>query len=112
MTIDLPDTVVNPFAGGLLTVLVVPVSASLEVGLLALRERGVRAWTEHLPAVGQEVVLVAGVECEEAPSMDGITDAERSVLGVLDAAGIEVDVRGSGYVSAEAVRRWGAHTPS
>ena len=90
----------NPFAGGLLTVLLVPSTASHEECLAALRRAGVQAWTEHLPAPADETVSVAGVACEEAPSMDAIGDAERHVLAVLEAAGVEVEVRGSGYVGA------------
>lgn len=102
----------NPFAGGLLTLMVVPTDCTLQQALAALQERGVRAWTENLPAPVDETVLVAAMPCEQAPSLDAIGEVSRHLLAVLQAAGVEVDVRGSGYVSAEALERWGAHSPA
>ncbi|WP_432571751.1 hypothetical protein [Kineococcus sp. SYSU DK005] len=99
------------FAGGLLTLMVVPERVTLRECLAVLRQGGFRVWREHLPAPVDEEVAVAGVACDEAPSMDAIGEVSRRVLAVLEAAGVEVEVRGSGYVSADALRRWGAHAP-
>jgi hypothetical protein len=120
MTIDLRDEVFphdgprtrDPFAGGLLTVMVVPTDATLDEGLAVLQREGLRVWTERLPVPAGETVLVAGMPCREAPSTDALADVNRHVLSLLDTAGIDVEVRGSGYVSAEAVARWGGHHPS
>ena len=102
----------TPFAGGLLTVLLVPTEHTLDECAAVLAAAGVRTWTEPLPAPADETVLVAGVPYDEAPSMDAIGDARRHVLALLDAAGVDVDVRGSGYLTAEALERWGAHSPA
>ncbi|WP_432571717.1 hypothetical protein [Kineococcus sp. SYSU DK005] len=93
----------GPFAGGLLTLMVVPERVTLRECLAVLRQGGLRVWREHLPAPVDEEVAVAGVACDEAPSMDAIGEVSRRVLAVLEAAGVEVEVRGSGYVSADAL---------
>ena len=90
------------FAGGLLTTLLTPSQHTLEQCLAELQVAGVQAWTEHLPAPADLTVVVAATRSDEAPSMDAIADACRHVLGVLDSAGIDVDVHGSGYVGAAA----------
>ena len=90
----------DSFTGGLLTVLLTPSEHTLDQCLAALHTAGVQAWTEHLPAPVDLAVVVAATRSDEAPGTDAIADARRSVVGVLDAAGIDVDVHGTGYVCA------------
>ncbi|GAB3216345.1 hypothetical protein GCM10027586_08540 [Kineococcus gypseus] len=105
MEIDLRESArgVSAFAGGLLTVLLVPSEHSLQECIAVLQEQGVRAWTEHLPVPADLMVVTAGMPVEEAPSTDAIAEVRRHVLAVLEAAGIDVDVYGSGYLDATAL---------
>ena len=95
----------DAFAGGLLTVLLVPSEHSLQECIAALQEQGMRAWTEHLPVPADLTVVTAGMPSEEAPSTDAIAEVRRHVLAVLEATGIDVDVYGSGYLDAAASSR-------
>ncbi|NAZ88705.1 hypothetical protein [Kineococcus indalonis] len=97
-------TETNPFAGGLLTLFLVPTERSLEECAEVLQAHGLRAWTEQLPQPSGESVVVAAVPCERAPSTDDIGDLRRLVVAVLDAQGLDADVRGSGFTGAHALQ--------
>ncbi|WP_432571493.1 hypothetical protein [Kineococcus sp. SYSU DK005] len=100
MDIDLRDAArgSSAFTGGLLTVLLSPSEHTLEQCVAALAEQGVRAWTQPLEALAGEEVVVAGVPSDQAPTMDALGEVRHRVLAVLDAAGIDVDVHGVGYL--------------
>ena len=88
------------FAGGQLTVLVQPVTHSVQQCLNVLRAHGLQA-VEHdsstvADGTGEQQLLVA-VPCEHVPSLDDINDLHRRVSTVLGAAGIAIDVHASGY---------------
>lgn len=100
MDIDLRDAArsSSAFTGGVLTILLTPTEHTLQQCVAALAQRGVRAWTQPLEALAGEEVVVAGVRSDQAPTMDALGEVRRRVLAVLDAAGIDVDVHGVGYL--------------
>ena len=94
----------SAFTGGLLTILLSPSEHTLQQCVSALARWGVRAWTQPLDALADEDVVVAAVPSDQAPTTDALEDVRVQVLAVLDAADIDVDVHGVGYLDHDQVQ--------
>jgi len=89
------------FAGGAVTVSMVPIKAAAERCVEVLQQHGLQARIEvDLPMAAGEALVVAGVPCDSKPTMQDVDAAKARVLEVLGRADIAVDFRAFGFQGA------------